>query len=414
MAEKLAKFDKSIEMFKRATEVIPSGISGNKNPAFAVPGSFPYFALSGSGCRYKDVDGNEYIDYLAGYGPIVLGYNDPVVDAAAARQRDLGSSFNHPTERSVELAEKLVSLVPAIDWAAIGRNGSDVTAYAVQTAREHTQRPKILMCKGAYHGSQAWCRPGIGGQIEEDYRHVHTFTWNDATEAADLVKKYDGEVACIILTPYHHPAFGDQVMPAPRFLADIRRLCDDNGIVLVIDDVRAGFRLSMKGSHDYFGVKPDLVCFCKAVANGYPVAIAAGHKDFKNAASRVFFTGTYYTSAAEIAAGLACLEELEKRNSIDHMMKMGTMLQKGLVELATARGLEVKVSGPPTLPYMRFANETNFRRMQRFSGEAAKRGALLHPHHNWFIMDAHKEADIRETLAIADRCFAIVKEEFGG
>ena len=126
---------------------------------------FPYFAESGEGCRYKDVDGNEYIDYLAGYGPIVLGYNDPVVEAAADAQRKLGAAFNHPTPRAVELAEKLVDLIPAIDWCAFGKNGSDVTAYAIQTAREHTQRRNILMAKGAYHGSHSWCRHGLGGWL---------------------------------------------------------------------------------------------------------------------------------------------------------------------------------------------------------------------------------------------------------
>ncbi len=410
---KLNSFDKSKELFLRATKVIPSGISGNKNPAFAVPGSFPYFAESGEGCRYKDVDGNEYIDYLAGYGPIVLGYNDPVVEAAADAQRKLGAAFNHPTPRAVELAEKLVGLVPAIDWCAFGKNGSDVTAYAIQTAREHTQRRKILMAKGAYHGSQSWCRHGLGGLIESDYEHVLTFTWNDADSVMDLVKKYDGDVAGIIITPYHHPAFADQEMPAPGFLQTLQKICDDHEIVFILDDVRAGFRLDMKGSHEYFGFKPDLTCYCKAMANGYAVSACCGSQPFKNAASRVFFTGTYYTSAVEQAASLACLDELVKSNAIEHMMKMGTMLMDGLKKTAADNGLEVRLTGPPTLPFMTFASEKNFRRSQLFSGEAAKRGVLLHPHHNWFIMRAHKEADIQRTLEVADACFAIVSKEFG-
>jgi glutamate-1-semialdehyde 2,1-aminomutase len=412
--EPLYRFDESLALFERATRVTPSGISGNKNPAFAVPGSFPYFAVRGQGCRYWDVDGNEYIDYLAGYGPIVLGYNDPAVDAAAAAQRALGSAFNHPTARSVELAEKLVGMLDGLDWVAIGRNGSDVTAYAVQVAREHTQRRKILMVRGAYHGSQSWCRDGVGGLIPEDYEHVHKFTWNRADELEDLAKQHAGDVACVIVTPHHHPAFGDQQLPAPGFYDAVRRICDEHGILLVSDDVRAGFRLSLAGSHAYYGFKPDLACYCKALANGYCVAAATGTKAVKNAASRVFFTGTYYTSAVEIAASLRCLEELQKRDAIGHMMRMGTMLQTGLKDLATARGLEVVVSGPPTLPYMRFGNETNFRRMQLFSGEAAKRGVLLHPHHNWFLMAAHQEADIRRTLDVADTCFGIVKQQFGG
>jgi len=406
-------FDKSVDMFTRATKVIPSGISGNKNPAFAVPGTFPYFAERGEGCKYWDVDGNEYIDYLLGYGPIVLGYNYKKIDEAADKQKKMGSAFNHPTERSVELAEKMVEIVPWADWAVFGRNGSDVTTYSIQIAREYTQKRKIIMAKGAYHGSHSWCTPGHGGLIDEDYRQVLSFTWNDATELEDLVKANEGDVAAIILTPYHHPAFADQVMPAPGFWADVRRICDENDIVLIADDVRAGFRLDIGGSGEYLGYKPDIACYCKAIANGYCMSSAVGRDKLKNAASKVFFTGTYYTSAIEIAAALATIEELQATNAIEHMMKMGTMLQEGLKAKAESHGLQVNITGPPTIPYMSFSNESNFRRSQLFSGEVAKRGAILHPHHNWFLSYSHKEADILKTLDIADECFGIVKKEFG-
>jgi glutamate-1-semialdehyde 2,1-aminomutase len=407
------KFDKSIEMFRRAAKVIPTGISGNKNPAFAVPGSFPYFAERGEGCRYWDVDGNEYIDYLAGYGPIVLGYNYKKIHEAAERQRDLGSAFNHPTERSVELAEKMVATVKMADWAVFGRNGSDVTTYSVQIAREYTHRKKVIMAKGEYHGSHAWCTPGHGGLIEEDYKNVMSFTWNNADELANLVKANEGQVAAVILTPHHHPAFADQILPKPGFFDDVRRICDENGIVLICDDVRAGFRLNIQGSAEYYGMKPDIACFCKAIANGYSISSAVGKDEFKNAASKIFFTGTYYTSAMEIAAAMATIDELKATNAIDHMLKMGTMLQEGLKKRATDHGLQVTLTGPPTLPYMTFSNEKNFKRSQLFSAECAKNGVLFHPHHNWFIMYAHKEADIAQTLDVADAAFAVVKKEFG-
>ncbi len=409
----LYSFDNSNDMFQRAAKVIPSGISGNKNPAFAVPGAFPYFCERGEGCRYWDVDGNEYIDYLAGYGPIVLGYNHPEVEEAANAQREQGYTFNHPTPRSVELAERMVNLVNFADWAVFARNGSDVTTYAMLVAREHTQRRKVIIAKGAYHGSHAWCTPGHGGLIEEDTKQVLTFKWNDIDELYDLVRKNDGDVAAIMLTPYHHPAFANQEMPAPGFWQDVRRLCDDNGIVLILDDVRAGFRLHARGSHEYFDFQPDMSCYCKAIANGYCVSSAVGRGEFKNAASRVFFTGTFYTSAVEIAAALKTIDILEQTNAVEKMMKSGTMLQEGLKQRAEKHGLQVTITGPPTIPYMTFANETNFRRMQLFSGEAAKRGAILHPHHNWFIMAAHEEADIQKTLDICDEAFAVVKENFG-
>jgi len=409
----LYNFDKSNQMFLRATRVIPTGISGNKNPAFAIPGAFPYFAERGEGCRYWDVDGNEYIDFLCGFGPVVLGFDYQKVDDAYDAQRRLGSAFNHPTPRTVELAEKMVELIPCADWAAFGRNGSDVTTYAIQAAREKTQRRKIIVARGAYHGSHAWCTPGHGGLIEEDTRHIHAFTWNDATELEDLVVKHRGDVAGVMLTPHHHPAFGEQVLPGPSFWSDVRRICDEHGIVLICDDIRDGFRLHMKGSGEYFGFVPDMMCFCKAIANGYSVSSIVGKEELKAAASKVFFTGTYYTAAADLAAAIATLDELQEIDAIDHMMKMGKLLCEGLVKRGEAQGLQPKVTGPPTIPFLTFANERDFRRNQLFSKECARRGVLFHPHHNWFLMYAHQEADIQQALDVADEAFAVVKREFG-
>lgn len=406
-------FDKSAELFQRAARVIPGGIPGHLTPAVLVPGSFPYYAVRGKDAHYWDVDDNEYIDFLAGYGPVILGYDHPAPIAAAEKQRALGSVFNHPTERSVELAERLVSLIPSADWATFARNGSDTTYYAIQVARQFTQRKKIIMAKGAYHGTHPWSIHGIGGLIPSDYEHILQFTWNDVDELRSLLKKHDGDVAGIILTPYHHPAFADQVMPAPGFYDEITRIRDEHELVVIVDDVRAGFRLDMAGSSEYFGFEPDLACYCKALANGYVISAAVGNDRVKNAASQVFFTGSYYASAVEMAASMACLAELEKTRAIDHMMRLGTKLQEGLSAKAEAHGLQVNVTGPATLPNMTFANETNFRRMQRFSAEAAKRGVIFHPHHNWFMIATHTDADIDRALEVADEAFSIVKAEFG-
>jgi glutamate-1-semialdehyde 2,1-aminomutase len=156
-----------------------------------------------------------------------------------------------------------------------------------------------------------------------------------------------------------------------------------------------------------------MMCFCKAIANGYSVSAIVGREELKSAASKVFFTGTYYTAAADLAAAIATLDELEELDAIDHMMKMGRMLCEGLVKRAEARGLQVQVTGPPTIPFLSFANERDFRRSQLWSAECARRGVLFHPHHNWFLMYAHKEADIQESLDVADEAFGVVKREFG-
>ncbi|MBW2701616.1 MAG: aminotransferase class III-fold pyridoxal phosphate-dependent enzyme [Deltaproteobacteria bacterium] len=414
MTDKLHSFDQSMALFQRAANVIPGAIPGHLSPALTVPGSFPYYAVRGEGCRYQDVDGNSFIDYMCAYGPIILGYNNARVDEAARKQRERGSVFNHPTELSIELAERLVSLVPIADWATFGRNGSDVCTYLVLVARQHTQRRKVIRAKGAYHGTHAWCIHGIAGLIPEDYEHVLQVTWNDSEGLRALVKQHTDDVAAIILTPYHHPAFGDSILPTSDFMSTVRELCDQHGIVFILDDVRAGFRLHMGGSGEYFGFKPDAIAYCKALANGHVISAAVGREELKRAASQVFFTGSYFGSAAEMAAALACMDELEKTQAIPHMLKMGKLLQTGLKELSEKHGLQVTLSGPPSLPNMTFTNENNFLRMQRFSAEAARRGVFFHPHHNWFICAAHQEKDIQESLDVADSCFAIVKKEFGG
>jgi len=409
----LYSFPKSNKLFERAAARIPGGIPGHQSPALTVPGAFPYFAERAQGCRYWDVDGNEFIDFMCGYGPIVLGYNHPKVEAAAAAQRERGFCFNHPSERTVELAEKLCDIIPIADWAVFARNGSDITTWSLQVAREHTQRNKVIMARGAYHGTHAWCTPGHGGLTMEDTNNVLMFTWNNADEIRDLIIKNDKDVAAIILTPYHHPAFGDSVLPAPGFYQAVRSICDEYGIVMIIDDVRAGFRLNMGGSSEYFGGKADMICYSKAIANGYTLSAGVGRKELKNAAGRVFFTGSFWSSPVELAASLATIDEMLATNAIDKMLRMGKMLQDGLKQRGEAHGLQVSVTGPPSIPNMTFANETNFRRMQRFSAECSLRGVFFHPHHNWFISAAHEEADIKKGLDIADEAFAIVKKEFG-
>ena len=406
-------FNESMALFKRAAHVIPCGIYGHMTPSITVPGSFPYYAAKGRGCRYWDVDGNEFIDYICAYGPMVVGYNNPRVEEAARKQMEEGNCLNHPGGIMVELAEYLVDLIPMGDWAVFAKNGSDLTTWALQVAREFTKRSKIAMVKGTYHGAHAWCTPGHGGLIEEDRSRILKFQWNDADSLRDLVQANKGEIAGVIMTPFHHPAFGDCEMPKDGFWGDIRSICDEDGILLILDDVRAGFRLHMGGSNEYFGFRPDLTVFCKAIANGYPISAALGREELKSAAANVFLTGSYWNSAVPMAAARATLEELKETDGIAQMAAMGTRLMKGLEEGAREQGMEVVCSGPPSIPFMRFADESDFMRQQVFCAETSKRGVFFHPHHNWFLSAAHTEADIDESLDVAAQAFRIVKEKFG-
>ena len=401
-------FERSRQLFERARQVIPGGIYGHATPALLAPGASPYYVHRAEGARYWDVDGNEFIDLMCAYGPVVLGYRHPGVEAAAEKQAALGDCLNHPATVMVELAERLVSLVDFAGWAVFGKNGSDMTTWCVQVAREHTGKKKILCVEGAYHGIGAWCTPGHGGLIEEDRAHVHRFRWNDAASFDAAMKRYGNQAAAVVVTPYHHPLFAPSEMPTPGFLAHVQSQCARRGVVLVLDDIRAGFRLHLGGSHRCFGFEPDLSCFSKAMANGYPIAAVAGKAHLRRAAEKVFLTGSYWNSAVPMAAALETLATLEREEGIVRMARTGQSLAAGLHEQAERHGLEIEVSGPSTCPFLTFCDERNLYRNQHFAAECVRRGVFLHPHHNWFISAALMSSDVDRILEVADAAFECV------
>jgi glutamate-1-semialdehyde 2,1-aminomutase len=402
----------SAALFGRAEKVVPGGIHGHQAPAMLVRGEQPYFFDRGDGCRVWDVDGNEYIDFMCSYGPIVLGHHHPKVEEAALAQWRKGDCFNGPSPLWVELAEHLVGITPCADWAAFAKNGSDVCTWAVRIARAHTGRSKVVMASGSYHGAHAWCTPAPGGVTAEDRSNVLTFPYNDSGALEQIVLHQANSIAAIIVTPFRHDAFHDQEMPADGFLETVRRLSDAHGIVFVLDDVRAGFRLHLGGSGELFGVRPDIACYAKALANGYPLAACVGGEEFREAARRVYFTGSYFTAAVPMAAALACLRELQTSAAIEHMQAMGTLFRAGLEDQAGTHDLAIRCTGPPALPFMTFRDDRKFALSRRFAASCSKHGVFLAPYHNWFISAAHRETDVQRALEATDRAFAEVRRSF--
>jgi len=395
-------------LFARAARVVPGGIYGHQSPALLVAGAYPSFFARGRGSHVWDADGNEYIDYMCSYGPIVLGHNHPVVEEAVAAQAREGNCFNGPTARFVELAERLVAITPWADWTVFAKNGSDVCTWATEVARAATGRKVIVKARGAYHGTHAWCSPFPGGTTAEDHANVREVPWNDLAALDAAIAAVADGVASIILTPFRHDAFHDSELPAPGYLEGVRARCDRHGIVFILDDVRAGFRLHLGGSGEHFGVRPDLSCYCKAIANGHPLAACVGRESLRSAAQDVFFTGSYFTSAVPHAAALACLDELDRSDGLPRMAALGTRLCRGLEAAGRSHGFDVVTSGPPALPFMSFRDDPGQTSNRLFCAAAVERGVYFHPHHNWFLSAAHTDADIDRTLAVADEAFAIV------
>ena len=407
-------FEQSKALFRRASKVIPQGIYGHFNPSTTIPGSYPYFIARAKGPRFWDVDGNEYIDYACAYGPMILGYAHDRVDEAFAVQARKGTATMPPSTLLIDLAEKMVEVNDCADWAVFAKNGADTTSWALVLARGYRRRNKIVLANGGYHGTQPWAGSNHTGISSADRADIIMVPWGDMDAFRQVVDNNKDQIAGAMFTPYHHPVFEEQVLPTPAYWQGMRRICDENDIVLIIDDVRAGWRLDIKGSAHFFGFKPDLACYCKAIANGYPISALVGTDKMRMVASKAFQTGSYWNNSPEMAAALACIDEMQKMDAAGICDARGLQLRRGLEECAAARGLQFKMSGPNAIPFLHFTNETNFRRAQLFCKECSLNGVFFFWHHNMFLSAAHTEDDIRKTIDVADLAFKIVKEQFGG
>ena len=406
---------KSREQYLRASKVIPSGVYGHLGPAegcFIPVSAYPQFSEKAKGPYFWDIDGNRYIDYMCAYGPNILGYNDPDVDEAAAKQREKGDCITAPSTVMIDFAELLGDTVASADWVFFAKNGNDVTSIAIRAARTHTHRKKIVFFKGYYHGISPWCQKiDYAGVLEEEVCNNIYVDWNDFEQLELVFEEHKHEIAAVIGQPYMHGNFMDNQLPEQNFWQKVRKLCDDEGTVLIIDDVRAGFRLDLRGSDHYFGFKADLICFCKALANGYNVSALCGQEHMKNAVSSLSVTGSYWLSAVPFAAGIACIEKLKRLDAPKLLIDKGTALTDGLKAEAGKYGYDLRVSGVPSLFYLRLADDPSLRLHQAWVAECQKRGVYFTNHHNHFINAALSDEDIRETIEIAGEAFAALRQQ---
>jgi glutamate-1-semialdehyde 2,1-aminomutase len=399
---------------ERARRVIPNGMYGHLNTSrFA--DDYPQFLARGEGARVWDVDGREFIDLMCTFGPILLGHAHPEVDAAAAATAARGDVLNCPGPEMVELAEVLVQEVEHADWAMFAKNGSDVTNLSVVVARAHTRRRKVLMARGSYHGIGVWALPPESpGTTIEDHANTVFFGYNDldSVEAAILDAGED-DIAAVVCTPHRHDVFIDQEPVDPEFARGVREICDRLGAMLIIDDVRCGARIDLRGGWAAVGVKPDLSAWSKSLANGYPLAVLLGTAPLGEAAAAVTATGSFWYAAAPMAAALTTIRLLKEGDGIGRMRASGIRLQEGLRAQAQAHDMAVRVTGPPQMPLMLFADDPEFARSLAWSGACAAHGVYLHPVHNWFLGTAHDEATIDEVLERTDAAFDVVRDRFG-
>ena len=400
------------ELKARARRVIPGGMWGHLDAKRQPPG-YPQYFERARGCRMWDVDGREYIDFMCSWGPIILGHHDADVDAAVRAQAEAGDCLNGPSARLVELAELVVELVPHADWAMFSKNGTDATTVCVTVARAATKRRKVLAARRAYHGAAPWCTPSLIGVTAEDRAHIAHFDYNDPDSLRQAAAEAKDDLAAILVSAFRHDLGRDHELPTREFAAAARDICDRTGAALIVDDVRAGFRLHMGGSWELVGVRPDLAAWSKAIANGHALAAVTGSDRFREAASSVFTTGSFWCASVPMAAAIATLTKLRDTDGVAHMRAMGQRLRDGLATQAKTHGIGLRQSGPPQMPLVLFEDDADLAKGTLFCQEALRRGVFLHQNHTMFLSAAHTADDIDQALEATDAALKTVAAHFG-
>ncbi|MBD3219969.1 aminotransferase class III-fold pyridoxal phosphate-dependent enzyme [bacterium] len=321
-------------LWARAQGLIPRGTQTlAKGPGQFSDGVAPKYLRRGEGCRVWDVDGNEYVDLNMGIGPISLGYCYPRVDEAVRAQLAQGMTFSlmHPLE--VEVAELIRDVVPNAESVRFSKTGADVVSAAIRTARAHTGRDTVLCC--GYHGWHDWYisvtdkNKGVPGFNQ---KLVYTLAYDDLDH---LARSLDDRVAAVVLEPVVFQK------PSDGYLAEVARLCRENGTLLIFDEMWTGFRMALGGAQEHFGVTPDLACYSKAVANGMPVAVLAGRRDVMQVLDDdVFFYTTFGGEALSLAAAKATVEEMREKDVQAFLATQGAKFQDGYNAIVSELGLD--------------------------------------------------------------------------
>jgi glutamate-1-semialdehyde 2,1-aminomutase len=392
----------------RAEQVIPNGMYGHESTRL-LPKSFPQWFSRAEGAYLWDVDGNRYLDLMCAYGPNLLGYRDPRVDAAAAAQQALGDVMTGPSEVMVDLAETLVSMVSHADWAIFCKNGTDATTMAMTVSRAQTGKRRVLVAEHSYHGAAPWCTPVPMGVVAEEKKFISTYTYNNTESLQAAVASAGDDLAAIFATPFKHDSFEDQALPDAHYARLARELCDRTGAMLIIDDVRAGFRLTRDCSWELLNVRPDLSAWGKSFANGQPISALLGSNTCRRGAGSVYVTGSFWFAAVPMAAAIETLRIVRESDYLEHTIELGARLRSGWDGAAVANGFTLRQTGPVQMPQVLIDNDPDMRIGMAFAEAMLERGVYVHPWHNMFLCTAMTTADIDFAIDAAKEAFAEVR-----
>lgn len=416
-------------LFDRAQQVIPGGVNSPVR-AFGAVGGSPVFFRRGEGARVWDGEGNQYIDYIGSWGPLIVGHAHPEVLEAVMRAARDGLGFGAPTEIETVMAESLRELVPSLEQVRLVSSGTEATMSAIRLARGFTLRSLIVKFEGCYHGhadgllvkagsgALTFGQPSSAGVPAETAALTLTLDYNNLEQLNALFSARGAEIACVIV----EPVAGNMnlVLPAPGFLQRLRTLCDLHGSVLIFDEVMTGFRVALGGAQAHFGIKPDLTTLGKVIGGGLPVAAFGGRKDIMaNLApvGPVYQAGTLSGNPVAVAAGLATLKIVRREGFYEQLSARTRDLIEGLKAIARERGITFSAQSIGGMFGLYFAAQppASFAEVMQCDREAFNRffhamlenGVYLAPSafEAGFVSSAHAPAEIEATLDAARRAF---------
>lgn len=415
MEAKKLSLTNSFNEFEHGKSLIPGGVLGIRRPYNFVDGEFPIYFDSGKGGRVKDIDGNEYIDYLCAYGPMILGNREEEVDNAVIEQiQEKGFCFSLTQKYQNQLAEKMNELIPCAEMSLFVCTGSDATSTAIRLSRSYTSKKKIMRC--GYHGWHDWCCEVKGGVPEKLYEDVHEFGYNNLESLENLLKEHGDDTAAVIITPLGHPLAAVMTEPDPGFLEGVKELTHKYNAVLIFDEIRTGFRVTLGGAQKHYGVTPDLAVFGKAMANGYPIGAVTGKAEImKEGEANVFISSTFFPNSLSFVAALKTIEILERDNVLDKIWEKGTYFNNKIQSLIEKYDIGARITGLAPMMFITFdkdANKTYKAKRTEFYTQLIRRKVFLQPFHHGYICHRHTQEDLDYTLNAIEESFAYIKEKY--
>jgi len=413
--EKLT-LENSMNAFEHSKTLVPGGVLGIRRPYNFVEGEYPIFVENGKGGRIVDVDGNEYVDFLCAYGPIILGYREQEIDKAVIQQiLEKGFCFSLTQQYQNELAEKLRELIPSAEMSIFVKTGSATTTLALRLARAYTSRTKVMRC--GFHGWHDWCVEVKGGIPKKLYEDTYEFQYNDLDALEKLLQEHGDDTAAITITPFGHPLAKKLQCPQAGFLEGVRKLADKYNVVLIFDEIRTGFRISMGGAQAYYNVTPDLTCLGKAMANGYAIAAVCGKEEImKKAESDVFVSSTFFPNSLGYIAALKTIEILQRDHVLDVIWKKGQQFMGQLETIVDKYDVGAELSGIPPMFFITFKSDTEKvyrKRRNEFFTQLIRQGIFMQPYHHGYICYRHCEEDLKKSLKAVENSLRIVLDKYG-